>query len=110
MPPISSAPVTTTRPPPAGRMRTLLVWTRRVLLALAITLIGLAGVGAAYQAVATELDRRAHPPTGQRIDVGGYRLHLQCTGHGSPTVVLESGLANPLSIWGWVQPDVAATT
>src|SRR5262249_27393171 len=25
----------------------------------------------------------------QRIDVGGYRLHLRCMGAGSPTVILE---------------------
>ena len=29
---------------------------------------------------------------GQLIDVGGSRLHLHCTGSGSPTVVLEPGL------------------
>jgi len=42
--------------------------------------------------------------------VGGYRLHINCMGQGSPTVILESGLANPSSIWGWVQPEVAHTT
>jgi pimeloyl-ACP methyl ester carboxylesterase len=30
-------------------------------------------------------------PTGQLIDVGGYRLHLECAGSGSPTVVIEPG-------------------
>ncbi len=35
----------------------------------------------------------AEPPApgGQLIDVGGYRLHLECVGTGSPTVVIEPG-------------------
>ena len=30
-------------------------------------------------------------PAGQLIDVGGYRLHLECAGTGAPTVVIEPG-------------------
>jgi pimeloyl-ACP methyl ester carboxylesterase len=30
-------------------------------------------------------------PAGGLIDVGGYRLHLECVGTGSPTVVIEAG-------------------
>ena len=33
----------------------------------------------------------AYPMPGQLIDVGGHRLHLHCTGSGSPTVVLQPG-------------------
>jgi pimeloyl-ACP methyl ester carboxylesterase len=111
MPTSNSTPSTTTsQPRPAGRARALLVWTGRILLGLAIALVALGGVGATYQAVATALDRQAYPPTGQLVDVGGHRLHLHCVGQGSPTVVLESGLASPLPVWGWVQPDVAAVT
>src|SRR5437763_17017936 len=25
----------------------------------------------------------------RRVDIGGYRLHLRCAGHGSPTVMFE---------------------
>lgn len=32
---------------------------------------------------------------GRRIDVGGYRLYLECIGSGTPTVVLESGFGAP---------------
>jgi pimeloyl-ACP methyl ester carboxylesterase len=38
------------------------------------------------------------PPSrfpGQRIDVGGYSLYLECFGSGSPTVILEAGLGAP---------------
>jgi len=33
-----------------------------------------------------------------RVDVGGYRLFVQCMGQGSPTVVLEAGLGDDVSI------------
>lgn len=32
-------------------------------------------------------------PAGGLVDVGGYRLHLECVGSGTPTVVLEAGHA-----------------
>jgi pimeloyl-ACP methyl ester carboxylesterase len=44
------------------------------------------------------------------VDVGGYRLHINCTGEGSPTVVVESGWGDFSATWGWVQPEVAKTT
>jgi pimeloyl-ACP methyl ester carboxylesterase len=31
------------------------------------------------------------PLPGRKIDVGGYRLYLECEGSGSPTVILEQG-------------------
>jgi pimeloyl-ACP methyl ester carboxylesterase len=44
------------------------------------------------------------------VDVGGYRLHLYCTGEGSPTVILEAGGGNPWLSWYQVQPQVAQFT
>jgi hypothetical protein len=44
------------------------------------------------------------PLPGQKIDVGGYRLYLECAGSGSPTVILEAGHGAPsatLPIEGW---------
>jgi pimeloyl-ACP methyl ester carboxylesterase len=70
----------------------------------------LALAGAIYQTVATEFDKRAYPPPGQLVDVGGYRLHLYCVGTGTPTAILESGLATPAPVWAWVQPAVATAT
>jgi pimeloyl-ACP methyl ester carboxylesterase len=48
--------------------------------------------------------------TGQLVDVGGYRLRIQCQGTGTPTVILESGLAQPMLNWGRVPSDVAKFT
>jgi pimeloyl-ACP methyl ester carboxylesterase len=44
---------------------------------------------------------------GQLIDVGGHRLHLNCTGAGTPTVVLEPGGGELSSNLGWITPAVA---
>jgi len=42
-----------------------------------------------------------HPPT-QMIEIGGRRLAFTCTGQGSPTVVLETGLGAESSEWATV--------
>ena len=31
-------------------------------------------------------------PPGKLVDLGGHKLHVNCTGKGSPTVVIENGL------------------
>ena len=47
---------------------------------------------------------------GQLIDVGGHRLYIECTGSGSPVVVLQSGLGESSSSWARIAPNVAAST
>ena len=49
------------------------------------------------------------PPPGRLVDVGGRRLHVNCTGSGSPTVVLEAGASSFAIDWSLVQPEVART-
>jgi pimeloyl-ACP methyl ester carboxylesterase len=44
------------------------------------------------------------------VDIGGYRLHLWCTGDGAPAVILDTGLGGSTADWGFVQPDVARFT
>jgi pimeloyl-ACP methyl ester carboxylesterase len=69
----------------------------------------LLGIGTVYQLIATELDRRAYPPPGQLVDIGGYRLHVHTAGSSAtgPTVILEGGAGLGSVTWGWVQPRVA---
>jgi pimeloyl-ACP methyl ester carboxylesterase len=50
------------------------------------------------------------PPPGKLVDLGGYKLHLNCTGSGSPTVVLSAGAGDFSTDWALVQPKVAAFT
>jgi pimeloyl-ACP methyl ester carboxylesterase len=44
---------------------------------------------------------------GQLIDVGPYRLHLECTGTGDPTVILEPGGGGSAASMGLIAPAVA---
>jgi pimeloyl-ACP methyl ester carboxylesterase len=44
------------------------------------------------------------------VDVGGYQMHLYCTGEGSPTVILEALSGGMSSYWAWVQPEIAQVT
>ena len=47
------------------------------------------------------------PPPGKLVDIGGYQLHINCTGKGSPTVILEAGLGGDSRSWHEVQPEIA---
>ncbi len=80
------------------------------LLGLVVALFALAVAGAIYQAIATERAERAYPPPGEMVDVGGYSLHINCVGQGSPTVVLDAGSGEMSAQWVRVQQEVSDTT
>jgi len=84
--------------------------TRRWLVYPLLMVLALASIGGGYETVRESIDATAYPPPGQLIDVGGHRLHLNCTGSGSPTVVLEPGLGEVSSAMGWIAPVVARDT
>jgi len=92
--------------PSKSKGRGCLPWLGRIMLLI----IGLSLVGYIYEPMAEAADVKAYPPPGQMVDVGGYRLHINCIGEGSPTVVIESGWGDMSASWGWVQPEVARTT
>ena len=87
-------------------------WLRKALLWALVPLLVALVIGAIYQAIATEIDQRAaFPGPGEMLDVGEHRLHMNCLGQGSPTVVLDAGLGYTSVEWsGWVQPEVAEHT
>jgi pimeloyl-ACP methyl ester carboxylesterase len=47
---------------------------------------------------------------GQLIDVGGYKMHINCMGQGSPTVILDAGLGDTYTTWRKAQPQIAQIT
>ena len=63
--------------------------------------------GLIYQTAATEADRQNYPPPGNLIDVGGFKMHIDCVGNGSPTVILEALSGGFSSYWAFIQPEVA---
>ena len=49
-------------------------------------------------------------PPGRIVNIDGRKLHLDCAGEGSPTVVLEAGLGDSSLVWRLVQPKLATMT
>lgn len=95
---------------PSSTRRGCLGWLGLILLGLGALLAALILAGCAFQALAEANEARAYPPPGERIDIGGYRLHLACKGEGSPTVILDASFPGQVSNWVWVQPEIAKTT
>lgn len=57
---------------------------------------------------ATLIDGTVYTQPQRMVEVEpGRRLNLYCVGTGSPTVVFEAGLADPISVWGYVQPTIS---
>lgn len=79
----------------------------RIALSAAGLMLLVALAGASYQAIAWRADVQRIRRPGRLVSAGAFRLNLHCTGKGSPTVVLEAGLADSLDAWRGLQPDVA---
>jgi pimeloyl-ACP methyl ester carboxylesterase len=75
-----------------------------------VAVLAVASVGGAVATIALASDQYSDAMPGQSYDVGGYRLHLNCTGSGSPTVVLQSGLGEFSPSWARIAPAVGRTT
>jgi pimeloyl-ACP methyl ester carboxylesterase len=91
-----------------GHLRSL---TRRLMLYPLFVAMLIAGVAGGYETIQEQVDRTVIAMPGQLVDVGGHRLYIHCTGSGSPTVVLVSGLAEASTYWGgWIAPAVAQNT
>jgi pimeloyl-ACP methyl ester carboxylesterase len=85
-------------------------WFRLVAVAVFVLALVLAVAGFTYQSLSLAHDRLAHPTPGQLVNVSGYNLHIDCTGQGSPVVVLESGLGDSYISWQKVQPQIGQFT
>jgi pimeloyl-ACP methyl ester carboxylesterase len=102
--------------PPALLVLVLWVWTRakrelrsrtRVwLLNPVLVILVLFALGGGYEAVSRST-APAVAMRGQLVDVGPYRLHLECTGSGGPTVILEPGGGGSAASMGLITPAVA---
>jgi pimeloyl-ACP methyl ester carboxylesterase len=95
---------TTTR---ARLVRIALAVVAGLLLAVAIDVartggpgawLALRGIPAPYLAV------------GERVDIGGRSVYLDCRGAGSPTVVLEAGMGSGAGAWSTVFGELATFT
>jgi pimeloyl-ACP methyl ester carboxylesterase len=88
-------------------------WRRiceRIALSSVIVVFLAAGASTVFNALAIHHYRAVYPPQGKLYTVDGYKMHLFCTGEGSPTIVLDAGLGNDSLIWANVQPTLSKTT
>jgi pimeloyl-ACP methyl ester carboxylesterase len=92
------------------RTRGWRLYLKRGLLALAMLLVALPILGFGYETIAAAVDARRFPPPGKLVTVDGHRMHINCTGEGGPTVVMDAGLGGWSLDWSTVQPDIAQFT
>ncbi|MBA3603174.1 MAG: alpha/beta hydrolase [Parachlamydiaceae bacterium] len=85
----------------------MLKWTKRIGLSLICLMAVLLLSGAAYQFISTKIDESAYPHPGKLVDVGGYRLHINCSGEGRATTVFDAGMGGSSLEWALVQPEVS---
>jgi pimeloyl-ACP methyl ester carboxylesterase len=83
---------------------------RRIVVGLLVLVLGLAFVGMMYENIFETRDRRFNKMTGELFDVGELKMHIDCTGEGSPAVILDSGLGDTFLSWRKVQPEIARFT
>lgn len=88
-----------------GKSRKISEW---VVLSIATGIAVVAAVSSATNAAILHHARALTP--GSMYLVGGYRMHMNCMGSGSPTLILDAGLGNDSLIWGGVQPALAKDT
>ena len=82
----------------------------RVVLSI-VTFVALAISGyTVFNAIAVRSFWSRNLAPGKIVDVGGYGMHIDCTGNGSPVLILEAGGQNDSTIWRGVQPALAKTS
>ena len=90
---------------------TIWLWFKRVVKTIALLLVVVIGAAIGYEQLNRYSAASEFPPPGRMVRVDGYDMHLNCTGTGSPVVLLESGMTGLGSMqWYVVQPAVAEVT
>ena len=105
--------------PPA--LLTLVVWmvvrirrdlrsrAGRWLLYPVVAVLAAASITGGYETIRAATATQYSMP-GDLVQVSGHRLHISCTGSGSPTVILEPGAGGMSSDMGWIAPAVGTQT
>lgn len=84
-----------------------LLFGARLIFWLALLIAILLVIGYIYQVRTTSADFEQVPPLGQLVNVGGYKLHIYCSGEGSgPTVVVDAGNGDFSVGWVGIQREV----
>jgi pimeloyl-ACP methyl ester carboxylesterase len=73
---------------------------------LAVAVVG----SSSFNAIALHRFWALNPAPGRIVEIDGHKMHIYCTGSGSPTIVLEAGAGNDSVVWRGVQPVLSKTT
>lgn len=90
--------------------RTLDTRARAWVVVPTLALLAVASAGGFAQTIRVTRDAAAYPAPGRLVEVDGHAMHLDCTGTGSPTVILESGLGGTSTLWTRISTRVSTTT
>ncbi len=80
---------------------------RAILSVIALVFLA-AGLSSGVNALLLHRERASMP--GKLTSVGGHSMRIECTGSGSPALILDAGLGNDGLIWSAVQPTLSQTT
>lgn len=84
---------------------------RKFGIVMVVAAVMLVAGGATYERLMRQKTAREFPPPGQLADIGGRRIHIDCKGSGSPTVILEAGAdTSGSALWHPVAQAVSRTT
>ena len=81
-----------------------------ILLSIVVLVAAAAAGSTSFNPIARHHFWATNPPPGAFYTVNGHQMHMNCTGSGSPTMILESGLGNDALTWGGIQPELSRTT
>lgn len=96
--------------PPSMSSRKWRKIAERVVLSAISIFIAVIATTATFNAVALSIFRIKNPPPGSTYLVNGHKMHINCTGVGTPTIILDARLGAGALIWGGVQPVLSRTT
>jgi len=82
----------------------------RIVLSIVALVATVVAGSSSFNAITLHHFRATNPPPGAFYTVNGHRMRINCTGSGTPTIVLESGGGNDGLVWGGVQPELSKTT
>jgi len=74
------------------------------------TVVIACAVAASVATASVRSSPNAIQATGGFVSVAGHRMYYECSGAGSPTVVLDAGSPDTSATWGWVQPQIGRVT
>jgi pimeloyl-ACP methyl ester carboxylesterase len=86
-------------------------WMKRIAIIVGCIIMVAVLAGITYEQIMRWRVSKLFPTAGKLVDVGGYRMQIDCRGSGSPTVVFEAGFDALGSLsWSLVHDAIAKRT